>query len=150
MFDTFPGKYETASSLLVKLWQLPRREQFDYVSRKVGSYVQNLGKRLNRFFLPQALRKVRAGITQAGMQYQMRPYPGSMLLFRASEKSLRGARDPYAGWKGLAKGGVEVCEIPGGHVSILAPPQVQTLAENLKARVHSVQTEAVEKDLCPR
>ncbi len=152
MFDTFPGKYETTSSLLVKLWQLPKRDQFDYISRKLRSYAQNLGKRLNRLFLPPALRNVRAGITQAGMQYQMRPYAGPMVLFRASEKSLRGARDPYAGWKGLAKGGVEVCEIPGGHVSILAKPQVQILVEQLKARIQSVQTEPVEKekDLCPR
>jgi thioesterase domain-containing protein len=73
-----------------------------------------------------------------------------MVLFRASEKSLRGARDPYAGWKGLATGGVEVCEIPGGHVSILAKPQVQTLAEHLRARIHSVQSQEVERELCRR
>jgi len=150
MFDTFPGKYETTSSLLVKLLQLPRKDQFDYISRKLRSYVRNLGKRLNRIFLPRALRNVRAGITQAGMRYQMHPYPGPMVLFRASEKSLRGARDPYAGWKGLAKGRLEVCEIPGGHVSILAKPQVQILAEHLKTHIHSVQAELVEKDLCPR
>jgi thioesterase domain-containing protein/acyl carrier protein len=150
LFDTFPGKYETTSSLLVKLWQLPGREQAEYISRKLRSYVQNLGKRLNRFFLPRALRNVRAGIAQAGMQYQMHPYPGSIVLFRASEKSLRGARDPYAGWKGLAEGGVDVCEIPGGHVSILAEPQVQLVAEHLKTRIHSVQARLIEKDLCPR
>jgi thioesterase domain-containing protein len=84
------------------------------------------------------------------MQYQMHPYPGSIVLFRASEKSLRGARDPYAGWKGLAEGGVDVCEIPGGHVSILAEPQVQLVAEHLKTRIHSVQARLIEKDLCPR
>jgi aspartate racemase len=150
LFDTFPGKYETTSSLLMKLWQMPRRDQVDYITRKLRSYLRNLGKRLNRFFLPQALRNVRAGIAQAGMQYQMRPYPRPMLLFRASEKSLRGARDPYAGWNGLATGGVEVCEIPGGHVSILAKPQVHILAEHLKARLHSVQSQEVEGDLCPR
>jgi len=135
---------------LMKLWQMPGRGQFDYVTRKLRSYVRNLGKRLNRFFLPQALRNVRAGITQAGMQYQMRPYGGPIVLFRASERSLRGARDPYAGWKGFASGGVEVCEIPGGHVSILTKPQVQILAEHLKARIQSVQSQEVERDLCPR
>jgi thioesterase domain-containing protein len=150
LFDTFPGKYESTSSLLMKLWQMPRRDQFDYITRKLGSYLRNLGRKLNRFLLPQALRNVRAGIARAGMQYQMRPYPGPMVLFRASEKSLRGARDPYAGWKGLATGGVEVCEIPGGHVSILAKPQVQILAEHLRARIHSVPSQEVERELCPR
>jgi aspartate racemase len=149
LLDTFPGKYETASSLLVKLWQMPRRDQFDYIKRKLRRHLQTLGKRLNRFFLPRALRKVRAGINQAGMQYSMHPYTGPVTLFRASEQSLRGARDPYAGWKGFAKGGLEVCEIPGGHVSILAEPQVQILAKHLKTCLRGVHTEVVEKNLCP-
>jgi aspartate racemase len=149
MFDTFPGKYESASSLLVKLWHMPKRDQFDYIKRKLRRHLQTLGKRLNRFFLPRALRNVRAGINEAGMQYIMHPYIGPMTLFRASEKSLRGARDPYAGWKGFAKGGLEVYEIPGGHVSILAEPQVQVLAKHLKTCLRGVQTEVVEKALCP-
>jgi aspartate racemase len=150
MFDTFPGKYETASDLLVKLWRLPRRDQFDYIKRKTRHYQQSLGKRLNRFFLPRALKNVRSGINQAGMQYMIRPYPGPLTLFRASEKSLRGTRDVYAGWKDLAGGCLEVYEIPGGHVSILAEPQVLTLVQRLTVCLQRAQTGISEEELCTR
>jgi amino acid adenylation domain-containing protein len=130
LFDTFPGKYESASELLLKLWRMPRQDQLDYVKRKIRDY--KITRRFNRFFLPQTLKNVRKGIQQAGFQYVTQPYEGPVVLFRAKERSLRGVHDPYAGWKDLARGGLEVREIPGGHVSILNEPQVQVLAEYLK------------------
>ena len=133
LFDTFAGRHETTASLLMKLWRLPRGDQFDYVGRKIVNYHKTFGKRINRFFLPRALKEVRRGIHEAGMRYDIRPHSGRVVLFRASEKSLRGERNPYAGWKDLALGGLEVYEIPGGHVSILAEPQVTVLASHLHA-----------------
>ena len=148
MFDTFPGTYETNVSLLLKLSHMPRREQADYVTRKIRQYVMTLGRRFNRLFFPESLKNVRKGIEQAGFRYQMQPYPGSMVLFRAKEKSLRGAHDPYAGWRDLAHGGVEVYEIPGGHVSILAEPQVQILTKHLRSCIERASAEVVEQQVC--
>jgi surfactin family lipopeptide synthetase A len=146
LFDTFPGKYENATELLLKLWRMPRRDQLDYIKRKVRDY--NVAKRFNRFFLPQALKNVRRGIQQAGFRYITQPYDGRVVLFRAKEKSLRGVDDPYAGWKELALGGLEVHEIPGGHVSILAEPQVQVLVKYLKNCIERAQAECFASPAC--
>lgn len=131
LFDTFPGKYEPTASLLVKLGRMPMRDQFDYVRRKTGQYARNWKRRIDRMFLPQALKNVRRGIHVAGTQYSPQPYEGAVTLFRASEKSLRGDHDPDAGWTELARGGLQIFEITGGHVSIMSEPQVQVLAEQL-------------------
>jgi oxalate---CoA ligase len=145
LFDTFPGGYETKSVLLRKLWQMPRDEQFEYIGRKISHY--QLGKRIYRHFLPRALKDVREAINQAGMQYAIRPYPGSATLFCASEKSLRGGRDPRSGWQNLAAGGLEVYEIPGGHVSILAEPQVRVLAQHLQACLDRAQAAVPQEEV---
>lgn len=145
LFDTFPKGYESKVVLLRKLWQMPRNEQFEYIGRKISRY--QLQKRIYRHFLPRALKDVREAINQAGMQYEMRRYPGSVTLFCASEKSLRGVRDPYAGWQSLAAGGLEVYEIPGGHVSILAEPQVRVLAQHLRACLERAQAVVLQEEL---
>jgi thioesterase domain-containing protein len=90
---------------------------------------------------------VREAINQAGVQYTLRPYSGAVTLFCASEKSLRGVRDPYAGWQSLAGGGLAVYEIPGGHVSILAEPQVRVLAQHLQACLDRVQATIPQEEL---
>lgn len=145
LLDTFPGSYEATPALLRKLWKMPRNEQFEYIGRKIGGY--QLRKRINRYFLPRALKDVRAAINQAGMHYAIRPYAGPVTLFYASEKSLRGARDPRAGWQSLAAGGLEVYEIPGGHVSILAEPQVRVLAKHLQACLDRAQAAIPQEEL---
>jgi aspartate racemase len=150
LLDTFPGKYEPATSLLLKLGKMPAREQFDYIQRKTGQYARNWKRRIDRMFLPQALKNVRRGIHQAGTQYSPQPYTGEITLFRASEKSLRGVNDSYAGWRELAGGKLEVIEIPGGHVSMLSEPQVAVLAEQLKARLESAHAAELETQLCTR
>jgi amino acid adenylation domain-containing protein len=137
LFDAFPRGYETKSALLRKLWRMPREEQLEYIGRKIRQF--QLGKRIYRHFLPRALKDVRKAIDQAGVQYEIHPYPGAATLFCASERSLRGGRDPYVGWRKLTTGGLEVYEIPGGHVSILAEPQVKILARHLRACLDRAQ-----------
>ena len=150
LLDTFPGKYEPATSLLLKLGKMPARDQFDYIQRKTGQYARNWKRRIDRIFLPQALKNVRRGIHEAGTHYSPHAYSGDITLFRASEKSLRGVHDSYAGWRDLAVGKLEIIEIPGGHVSMLSEPQVEALAEQLKARLDSAQAAQLEAQLCAR
>jgi thioesterase domain-containing protein len=147
LFDTFPKGYETKSVLLRKLWQMPRDEQFEYIGRKLRNY--QLKKRIYRHFLPRALKDVREAINQAGVHYALRPYAGHVALFCASEKSLRGVRDPNRGWQSLAGGGLEVYEIPGGHVSILAEPQVRVLAQHLQGCLDRAQAAALQEEELP-
>jgi thioesterase domain-containing protein/acyl carrier protein len=71
--------------------------------------------------------------TVAEKNYQPRPWPGQVTLFRASSHW-----DPRLsldlGWKTLAKGGVEVFELPGNHDDLIFEEQnIRALAEQLRA-----------------
>ncbi len=63
--------------------------------------------------------------------YRPRPYPGRLVLFRASERP-KAVADPLLGWGELARGGVEVYSVPGRHRSMMARPYVDTLARDLR------------------
>jgi aspartate racemase len=47
------------------------------------------------------------------------------------------AGDPYFGWRGLLTGYSETHEVPGDHAGIFRQPNVQILAEKLKACLQS-------------
>jgi len=64
-------------------------------------------------------------------------YDGEIRLFAAQE---RRTSDPATVWSKLALGSVEVHIVPGNHYSMLKPPHVQTLAQQLKASLFFVQS----------
>jgi surfactin family lipopeptide synthetase A len=148
LFDTFPGRYESNRELLLKLWHRPLAEKVIYVGRKMGQYGKTFWRRLTRGMLPEALKKVRRGIHQAGAHYVTQAYSGPVVLFRASKKSLRGVDDPYAGWKDLALGGLEIYEIMGDHVGIVTGPRARVLAQHLKEHLEESQTIHPQEQLC--
>jgi aspartate racemase len=154
LFDTFAGKHESNRQLLAKLWRLPFSEKVSYVAHKSKQYAKTLTRKLQHGFLPPALIKVREGIQQAGARYTATPYEGSVVLFRASRKSLRGTHDPYAGWRELALGGLEIHEIPGDHVGIVLEPQVRILAKHLRHCLEQSQAQTemknAQEQLCTR
>jgi thioesterase domain-containing protein len=63
-----------------------------------------------------------------------------VVLFRASEKALRGLDDAHGGWRKYAAGGMEVHEIDGDHGNILNEPQVRQLAVEIRARLEKAQS----------
>jgi len=73
-------------------------------------------------------------------QYAPRVYPGQLTLFRSSEEPTppdgeapEVAQEPTLGWGALSAQPVTVLEVPGDHQSMLKPPQVQILANKLRA-----------------
>ena len=64
--------------------------------------------------------------------YVIRPYPGRLTLFRAKQGASGVHADAFGGWGDTARGGVEVHEIPGGHMNVLEEPQVQVFADQLR------------------
>ena len=52
-----------------------------------------------------------------------------MTLFKTDAKY----QDSTWGWGDIAANGVELHQIPGQHMNVLRPPQVQVLAEKLSA-----------------
>jgi thioesterase domain-containing protein/acyl carrier protein len=63
--------------------------------------------------------------------YQLRPYPGRMTLFRATEQD-----DPQApralGWDAIFSSGVEDIPLPGDHERIFLEPGIEVLATRLR------------------
>ncbi|HXO19214.1 MAG TPA: thioesterase domain-containing protein, partial [Thermoanaerobaculia bacterium] len=59
-------------------------------------------------------------------------YPGSLTLVRAQGSGGDGAGDPTLGWERLAERGVEVVWVPGDHYSLLEPPEVELVADQVK------------------
>lgn len=72
----------------------------------------------------------------AQAQYEAQPYPGDLLLLRAEQ-----GYTPYLhagarlGWENHVIGDIQVVEIPGSHVSMLAEPGLTQLARALRSRL---------------
>jgi amino acid adenylation domain-containing protein len=69
---------------------------------------------------------------QAFFNYRPRPYDGPVALFLTAGNSA-GVSAPL--WRRLAPGHLEIHEIQGDHYSILQRPDVQALAEQLRATI---------------
>jgi amino acid adenylation domain-containing protein len=90
--------------------------------------------------LRQALDVFKATIS-AIRSYSARPYPGSIIFFRAREGA---AGDlPALGWERLAEQGVSTNSIPGDHYSMIRPPHSQHLAAQLLACLETEQVAAI-------
>jgi len=66
---------------------------------------------------------------QADSRYRPQRYSGPVTLFKTDAKH----QDSTWGWGDIAANGVELHQIPGHHMNVLRPPQVQVLAEKLSA-----------------
>jgi thioesterase domain-containing protein len=64
---------------------------------------------------------------RADSRYRPQRYPGEVTLFKTAHQ------DSTWGWGDIAANGVELHQIPGHHMNVLRPPQVQVLAEKLSA-----------------
>jgi amino acid adenylation domain-containing protein len=138
LFDTYPGNVKgTAASfaklLLTPSWQHWRHDLPRKVRKKIRRTLRNLR-------VPKHLLEVRDSNAAAAEKYVLKPYPGTATLIRAGEKSLRSSRDPHAAWFQLARE-LQIHEIPGDHYDMLVPPQVELLAETLKACIDRAVSE---------
>ena len=66
--------------------------------------------------------------------YQLRPYPGNATHFIAQDEP-RSAAELEGAWAGKILGGCETQMIPGNHQTILARPQVMSLAQEMSQRL---------------
>jgi len=71
----------------------------------------------------------------AAANYKPKIYQGKITLFRSTERGADGGEDAYLGWGDLARGGVEVNQIPSTHFDILLEPAVKILAGKLQSHL---------------
>ncbi len=138
LFDTAPGHVKPQTSSLLKSLRQPTRK-FIFSDLPRGVY-KGIRRRWRGLRVPYSLKKVFFANTRAAEEYALRPYKGKITLFRATEKSLRAASNPYAAWRDLAMGGLEFQDIPGDHYGVLVEPQVAVFAKRLKACIDEAGT----------
>jgi aspartate racemase len=71
----------------------------------------------------------------AANNYNPKVYPGTLTLFRSTQRVDDEENDELLGWGGLAAGGVELQNINSTHFDILREPAVIELAQKLKAHL---------------
>jgi thioesterase domain-containing protein/acyl carrier protein len=79
---------------------------------------------------------------RATRNYRVHRYPGRITLFKASQELSGTSSDPALGWDEWAAGGVDVQIVPGNHATMVYKPNVEVLAEKLRASLdHVLATE---------
>jgi polyketide synthase PksJ len=137
---------------LAKFWRNIRKGGVGYLSKKIwekGEYYWsrfmeravlpagvNTYKMMGRPLSP-ALRFhwISQGHWYALSCYTFKPFPGKITLVRATDQGpevLGRSEDLTLGWGGLARGGVEIIDVPTKHMFMLFEPYVATFAETLK------------------
>jgi thioesterase domain-containing protein/acyl carrier protein len=96
------------------------------------------------FALPQLsrFRQIVQTNTKAFQMYTPRGYPGRIIYFKAGERDTFTSPTPERGWLDLAAGGVELHEVPGNHITMNFPPNVEVMAELIKKHLETAQRAA--------
>jgi thioesterase domain-containing protein len=83
--------------------------------------------------LPGIIRANDPGFLKAWQSFAPKPYSGKLVLFRVQDRGPEYDLDPSMGWNVCVKGGVEVHNVPGGHVDMMKMPSARVIAEKLAA-----------------
>ncbi|WP_414544489.1 amino acid adenylation domain-containing protein [Nostoc sp. CCY0012] len=121
-----------------ELQQLEPEAQFNYFLeklRRVNLIPPDAGRNMIRRII-----EVQKASHQALINYVPQVYSGKITLLRASEMVAEDSggvfaqsfQKPALGWGELTTQPIEIHEVPGDHVTMLAEPHVQVLAEKLK------------------
>jgi thioesterase domain-containing protein len=87
--------------------------------------------RLMNLPVPKFVRSNLVVFSAVGQNYVPKAYPGRLLLFRAEGRTAEYGDDLTLGWTDIARDGVVVHQVPGGHLSIMRKPQVDRLVGKL-------------------
>jgi len=70
--------------------------------------------------------------------YRPSPYAGSLVLYKAQQDQDSTNLSAALGWDKLVRGAIEVCSIPGNHLTIMRRPNVRILAHHLRRHLAAV------------
>jgi amino acid adenylation domain-containing protein len=144
LVDTYLPGSKDRHSLLGRFFSLSSEQKWAYIKKRSVRYGRGIRRRIVALSLPPAIIAVREACAIAERQYRPKSYDGTIVIFRASEKALRGLDDSQGGWQKFSAGGVEIHEVDGDHGNILNEPQVRLLAAQICSRLQKAQSEPVE------
>ncbi|WP_183558414.1 non-ribosomal peptide synthetase [Mucilaginibacter sp. SP1R1] len=78
------------------------------------------------------IKKIKRRHITAFRNYQLESFDGRLFLYKASICVHYIDYGKFLGWEKYAKKGVELCEVPGDHFSMLLPPHVRDFATILQ------------------
>ena len=126
--DAVRGHIET-------LRRLPAAQRWAFLRRNLRRWIVSVYARARGSYQPPPLPSdtgpVRAAMERAVRAYRPKPYPGSVTLFRAVERSVTGTYGRTLGWKRLSRGGMRVIDIHADHKSMLRGEAARAIAEHL-------------------
>ena len=88
----------------------------------------------------ETLRRLRRAGSNARRKYEPKPYGGSAVIFRASERGDYPYDDDVLGWKPVVRGAISCVEVEGNHDSIFKDPAVRLIAEKIDAKLRESLT----------
>jgi hypothetical protein len=68
-------------------------------------------------------------IQKAARKYVPKEFDGNVTFFRAKVQPKGIFTDPLLGWGGMFRGGMEIHDVPGDHLTLMKDPYVRVLAE---------------------
>lgn len=118
------------------------RERVDYVWGKVKKWANGKRIRLQRLrhraalrvkylMLPKEIRKTQKVGHFAMAKYTVKPYSGTLTLFRATEQPSGIDLEPTLGWSEHVRGRIEVIDTPGHHGAIVRDPRARFTASQI-------------------
>ncbi len=121
---------------------MPITEKYDYLRSgfnrgKERLDQEKLGDALpismfNHPNIPEYIMDVEEANYIAASKYRFSRYPGKITLFRANEEIMVAHPDKkFRGWGHFAEE-VEVCDVPGNHLSLMEEPNIRMLASKLQ------------------
>ena len=103
-----------------------------YLFHNIDWIEQNFVDRTSRSYEKSQYIKHKKEYQAVNRDYEIKPYPGHITLFRATEDM-----DLKLGWQELAQSGLSIYDVPGEHLGILKEPNVRVLAEKLSSAIIS-------------
>lgn len=126
--------FESYGPDAVLSWTSPR-----YWMGKVKLYhgvMSNLSLRKKIVFPFQEIKRIYRGDGEFDKEYKsaLKPYPGNVLLFRATiQDTFYHRDDPMMGWKGHIQGRIDSVQVEGDHLTIVhQSPGIEQIARKLK------------------
>jgi amino acid adenylation domain-containing protein len=130
-----PAQVKYAKMVLRKLCKIAFKLQ-DEIAEGPRQFVM---KRLRHLWLhfrvrtledsaPKGEITMEQALLLAEAAYKPVPYSGSALLIRFHDEAWVYGPDPLMGWSGLVKGGLDIVDLEGGHITGMSPLGAPTMA----------------------
>jgi len=78
--------------------------------------------------------------TAKRLHYEIKKYPGNVILFRGSKRKFWKKDDPLMGWSDYFTGEVETYAVKGRELDIFKEPGITKLAENIESSLEKIRS----------